>query len=203
MKVELALTNLGDNLIVHSGVNEYCGVLVLEALLVNADLVVAARKDWLDGVEALAVQLDVGGDRDQLAVVLDKADVGLGLSHRVVIDAVPGIDFQANIGVEGGGGRCGGGGGGRGGGGGGCRRRAGARTEGGGGCSAVTECDVLSHSLQVVGRRGGGGGRGEPEAGELSNILKHFISFRCTGRGKKSRSSGRSTVFHSSRHWRY
>ena len=68
-------TNLGNNLIVHRGVDKDRGVLVLEAFLVETDLVVTPGGDWLDGVEAFAVELDVGGDRDQLAVVLDKADI--------------------------------------------------------------------------------------------------------------------------------
>ena len=189
-KTRLAITNLGHNLIVHRGVNKDRGVLVLESLLVNTDLVVTAGGDWLDGVEALAVKLDAGGDRDQLAIVLDEADeeieniletfflpdIGHGLSHGVVIDAVSSIDFQSNVRVEGGGGGRGGGGGGGGGGGRCCWRRAGPWTVGGGGGRAVTECDVFSHRLQVVGSRAGAGGRGEPGAAgqELENIWKHF-----------------------------
>ena len=105
----VAITNLGNNLIVHCGINKDRRVLVLEALLVKTDLVVTTRGDRLDGVEALVVELDAGGDRDQQAVVLDKADIGQRQSHRVVIDAVSSIDSQSDIGVEGGGGSGGGG----------------------------------------------------------------------------------------------
>ena len=77
----LHITNLGNNLIVHRGVNKDRGVLVLKALLVKTDLVVTAGGDWLDGVEALAVKFDVGGDRDQLAVVLDVTDICQGRSE--------------------------------------------------------------------------------------------------------------------------